>query len=57
VAAWIPVESKLHMAFMVLMMEQAGFNIESFPWMSDRGNLLAAGATILLHSTALKHLP
>jgi hypothetical protein len=46
--AWISVESKLqHMEFMVLMMEQAGFNVELFPWMSDRGNLLAA-ATILL---------
>jgi hypothetical protein len=27
-------------------MERAGFDVESFPWMSDRGNLLAA-ATIL----------
>jgi hypothetical protein len=49
VAAWIPVESKLHMAFVLLIMEQqAGFNVESFPWMSNCGNLLAA-ASILLH--------
>jgi hypothetical protein len=35
VAAWIPVGSKLHLAFVVLMMEQAGFNVELFPWMSS----------------------
>jgi hypothetical protein len=32
VAARIPVKAKLHMAFVVLMMERAGFDVESFPW-------------------------
>jgi hypothetical protein len=51
-AAWIPVESKLHMAFMVLMMDRAGFDVEAVPWMSDRGNLLAA-ATILKRANGI----
>jgi hypothetical protein len=45
--AHVPVESSLHMVWIVLLLRLRGSDVESIPIFSDRGNLLAASRILL----------
>jgi hypothetical protein len=40
--AHVPVESGMHMVWIILLLERGGLDVSSIPVFSDRGNLLAA---------------
>jgi len=40
--AWVPSESSFHLAWIILQMVRAGYDVESYPFVCDRGHLSAA---------------
>jgi hypothetical protein len=38
--ARVPIESSVHLVWLLLLIVRAGLDVEGFPWFSDRGNLL-----------------
>jgi hypothetical protein len=47
--AWIPSESSTNLCWVMQLLQRANFDIESFPFFTDRGKLLSSVSTLNIH--------